>query len=162
MPQQAATSAAEPAFTLRGISDCEGPTGRTIEYWLVATQGGALVPDPYVVFEHQTDPTVAPPNGVSPVDSKGQLDYSGQKDKFDDDLTPNADPNSHVSTQTFNFGLQGQRLFPVRRIDRTLANSHVPVILPQFLIKMPSGQQATLNGQASPYVGPCSGTYPPN
>jgi hypothetical protein len=162
MPQQAATSAAEPAFTLRGISDCEGPTGRTIEYWLVATQGGALVTDPYVVFEHQTDPTVAPPNGVSPVDSKGQLDYSGQKDKFDDDLTPNADPNSHVSTQTFNFGLQGQRLFPVRRIDRTLANSHVPVILPQFLIKMPSGQQATLNGQASPYVGPCSGTYPPN
>jgi hypothetical protein len=101
-PQQSGTSAAEPAFTLRGESDCEDPTGRHIEYWLVNTQGGALVTDPYVVFEHQTDHSVAPPDGVSP------LDYTGVKDKFEDWLSPLADSKTHISTQTFNFGLQGQ------------------------------------------------------
>lgn len=156
MPQQAGTSASEPPFTLRGVSDCEGPTGRSIEYWLVATQGGALVTQPYIVFEQQTDHTLAPPNGVSP------LNYSGEQDKFDDSLSPNADPNPHTSTQTFNFGMAGQRLYPVRRIDRTLANSHVPVSPPQFSIVILPGQQATLNGKAAPYVGPCSGNYPPN
>ena len=53
MPQQAGTSAAEPAFTLEGRSDCASPTGRNILYWLVNTQGRSLVTEPYVVFEHQ-------------------------------------------------------------------------------------------------------------
>jgi len=156
MPQQAGTSATEPAFTLRGESDCEDPTGRHIEYWLVNTQGGALVTDPYVVFENQTDTSLAKPNGVSP------LNYSGQKDKFDDWLNPFADSNPHKSTQTFNFGLAGQRLYPVKRIDRMLASSYAHVSPPEFSIVMPAGQQATLNGHGYPYVGPCSGTYPPN
>jgi hypothetical protein len=156
MPQQAGTSAAEPAFTLMGRTDCEDPTGRHIDYWLVNTQGHSLVTDPYVVFEHQTDHSLAKPNGVSP------LDYLGQKDKFTDWLSPLADSNSHVSTQTFNFGLAGQRLYPVRRIDRMLANSYAPVSAPEFSIVMNPGQQATLNGRHAPYVGPCSGTFPPN
>lgn len=158
MPQQAGTSGAEPAFTLEGQSDCESPTGRDIEYWLVNTQGRALVTAPYIVFEQQTDHTLAPPNGVSP------LNYSGQQDKFSDGISPGTNPTTHYSTQTFNFGQQGQRLYPVRRIDRMVVNSSTftPVTPPQFAIVVPPQQQATLNGRAAPYVGPCSGTYPPN
>ncbi|MGA7218663.1 MAG: hypothetical protein WBX38_10135 [Candidatus Sulfotelmatobacter sp.] len=157
MPQQGGTAASEPAFTLEGQSDCESPTGRDIEYWLVNTQGRALVTAPYIVFEQQTDHTLAPPNGVSP------LNYSGQQDKFSDEISAGTNTTPHYSTQTFNFGQQGQRLYPVRRIDRMVVNSSTfsPVTPPQFSIVVPPQQQATLNGQAAPYVGPCSGAYPP-
>jgi hypothetical protein len=154
-PKQGGTSAAEPDLKLLGQSDCENMSGRDIEYWLVKPDG-ALETQPYVVFEKQTDHSVASPNGVSP------LDYSGEKDKFFDNLRPGAAGESHDSIQTFNFGLQGQRLYQVRRIERKLVNAKVPVVPPQFRIVMKPYAQATLNGQHAPYVGPCYPVYPPN
>jgi hypothetical protein len=52
--------------------------------------------------------------------------------------------------------MPGQRLYPVRRIDRMLVNSYAPVSPPEFSIVMKPGQQATLNNRHAPYVGPCS------
>jgi hypothetical protein len=119
MPQQAGTAAAEPDLQLLGKSDCEDPTGRHIEYWLT-TPAGALSTDPYVVFEHQTVHSLAPPSGVSP------LDYSGQQDKFTDDISPGTNTTPITSTQTFTFGIANQRMYDVRRILRTLSSSTVP------------------------------------
>jgi|HubBroStandDraft_6_1064221.scaffolds.fasta_scaffold302948_2 hypothetical protein len=86
-----------------------------------------------------------------------------EQDKFTDTITPYTNSSTITSTQTFNFGIQGQRLYPVRRIDRSLANSaYAPVSPPQFSIVIPALQQPTLNKQPSPHVGPCNGTYPPN
>jgi hypothetical protein len=128
-------------------------SGRAIEYWL-AKPTNALADKPYVVFEKQTDHTVAP-DGVSP------LDYSGETNKFNDSLRPGAGGESHDSVQTFNFGLPAERLYHVRRIERRLANSKVPVVPPEFHIVMKPFAQATLNGQHAPYVGPCLPNYPP-
>lgn len=121
------TSAAEPNLSLRGMSDCEDFAGRHIEYWLVKPTN-ALEDQPYVVFEHQTDHSLAPPNGVSP------LDYKGVTNKFDDLLRTGVDGTTHVSDQTFTFGLPGQRLFDVKRIRRHLANSDVSLKSPTFRI----------------------------
>ncbi|MBZ5672521.1 MAG: hypothetical protein LAO04_22705 [Acidobacteriia bacterium] len=166
-PAGGGNNSSDPGLKLIGSTDCT-ITDRQVQYFL-RNSNRAVPRDannnviPYTVFEHQTVHSLAPPDGVTPHQYATDPNSGVPENEFDDAIYPGTGTVPLYSTQTFTYGLKGQRQYRVKRIERHTGDfTWVPIEPPENHILVRPCAEPLINGWPAPYIGQgCENQWPP-